>query len=99
MIHDRFDDDDFRRLGLYVERADEAATEGPLGPVSVLLVETTIGDVAFTDRVIDPDKASIDDTFRELEASMLDNEFLDQREQIKRNIAAGRDPLDNGDEE
>lgn len=95
---ERFDEDQLRRLGLYVERTDRTVVDGPMGPVQVMLVEATIGDVAFTDRVIDPAKNDTDTAFREMEAAMLSDEFLDQREQIKRNIAAGRDPLDNGDE-
>lgn len=97
-FHDRFDDDDFRRLGLYVDRTDETVTEGPLGPVPVLVVEATIGAVAFTDRVVDPEKDAIDSQFREMEASMLTDEFLDAHERMRRNIAAGRDPLDDGDD-
>jgi hypothetical protein len=32
-----------------------------------------------------------------IEAEEGTNAFLDERERIKRNIAAGRDPLDDGD--
>lgn len=96
---ERFSDDDLRRLGLYVEHTDRTVVDGPMGPVQVMLVEATIGDVAFTDRVIEPERDATDIAFRELEAAMLTDTFLDEREQIKRNIAAGRDPLDNGDEE
>lgn len=90
-------DDDLRRLGLYMEAGQIVGVDTPLGPRPALAVVAVIGDVAFTGRVQDPEGAAFDQQFRVIEAEEGTNAFLDERERIKRNIAAGRDPLDDGD--
>jgi hypothetical protein len=90
-------DDDLRRLGLYMEAGQMIGVDTPMGPRPALALMTVIGDVAFTGRVQDPEAAAFDNQFRVIEAEEGTNAFLDERERIKRNIAAGRDPLDDGD--
>lgn len=91
-------DDDLRRLGLYLEGGQIISVDTPMGPKPALALGMVIGDVAYTGRVQDPEAAAFDDQFRTIEAEEATNTFLDERERIKRNIAAGRDPLDDGDD-
>jgi hypothetical protein len=92
-------DDDLRRLGLYTEAGQIIGVDTPMGPRPALAIMTVIGDVAYTPRVQDPETAAFDQQFRVMEAEEGTNAFLDERERIKRNIAEGRDALDDGDEE
>lgn len=89
-----------RKIGLYVDSSTITMVPGQYGnPEPALVVDFLVGDIAFSKRVQDPDTDSFDRSFKELEVSMLDDEFLETRAQIQRNVAAGRDPLDDGDEE
>lgn len=90
-------DDLLRKLGLYVEGGQVIGADTPLGVRPVLVLHCQIGDVAFTERVQDPETAAFNDQFRVMEAEQGTSDFLDAHQQMQRNIAAGRDPLDDGD--
>lgn len=92
-------DDDFRKLGLYIEAQDVTTIVTPNGPRPALVVVVQLGDVAFAQRVQDPAGDQMERQFREFEAGMRGDEFLDARAQMEANIAAGRDPLDDGEDD
>lgn len=88
-----------KKLGLYVEMVHVQPVDTPFGPQPALVVAATVGRVAFTDRTLDPEQADIDRQFREIDHGSTQDTVNEDRERIKRNIAAGRDPLDDGDED
>lgn len=88
-------EDEARKLGLYLEQA--AAMEVAPG-VPALIARFTIGDVAWSPRVQDPDNDDVDRRFGEVAAQLKDDEFLDIRSRMQRNLAAGLDALDDDDE-
>lgn len=81
-----------RPLGMYLEGLQLILSNS--GPVVV--AQVMLGDVAFSDRVQNPAAYSVDSEFREMMAAQGADSFLDVRNQIQRNIAEGRNPLDNG---
>lgn len=88
-------EEEARRLGLYLEQAAVMN----LGPgTSRLVARFTIGDVAWSSRVQEPEADRDKRELAEVDARMADDDFIDTRERIKRNLAAGRDALDDGDE-
>jgi hypothetical protein len=92
-------DDALRTVGLYVERSQLVMIETPFGPRPALAVDTLIGDVAYTDRVQHPENDTMDKQFRVMEREMTGGEFDDIKERMRRNVAAGRDPMDDGDDD
>lgn len=92
-------DDELRKLGLYIERTHLVMIETPHGPQPALAVDALIGDVAYTDRVQHPEKYGVDQQFRVMEREMTGSDFDDIKERMRRNIAAGRDPMDDGDDD
>jgi hypothetical protein len=83
-----------RKLGLYLDQALVVETERG----TVIMASLVLGDVAFTPRVQDPDADDVDRQLEALTVGMENDEFLDARTRMERNIAAGRDPLDDGEE-
>ncbi len=90
-------DDELRQIGLYVDDMSVVAIDGPDGPEVALAVTAEIGDVAFSKRVQDPEQDDVDDEFRQMQVSMANDEFLDNRDKIQKAIKEGRDPLDLDD--
>lgn len=88
-----------RKLGVYVQ--DVAIMPVPDmhtgGVKPMLALRTKVNRSAFTDRVIDPEKAAMDRQFDAMTIAAEGDIFLDKREQIQRNIAEGRDWFDDGD--
>lgn len=85
-----------RKIGLYLERA--IVTDVPESggfPRRAILVNYTLGDIAFAARVQDPAQDMIDKQFQEMATNLTSAEFSDTQERIRRNIEAGRDPLDD----
>lgn len=83
-----------QKLGLYVEGTMPYPDPQHGGWMGVMVC--SIGDVAFSDRVQNPEKYAVDKTFGSIEHDAAKDTFLDRRAQIEANIAAGRAPLDNG---
>lgn len=101
LLIERYPDfeDAARQLGLYAEGHEISSAHTPLGPKAALVVGFDIGNVAFSDRVQHPENVTVDQAVREMELDTAADEWIDTREQIRRNLAAGRDPLDDGDDE
>lgn len=91
-------EDKARQMGLYVDSAHVLLMPVPQAsePEMVFAVNFTLGDIAFSDRVQNPDKHATDSMIRTLEMQMRSDDFLEQRTKIQENIAAGRDPFDDG---
>lgn len=83
-------EDKARKMGLYVDHVQ--AVMGADGEL-VLVADFILGDVAFSDRVQNPEKYSTNTMVDTLEKSMQTDTFLEERAKIQRNLAAGRDPL------
>lgn len=93
-------DTKLRKLGVYVDQVIPVPAPNPQGqPQMLLAVVAKVNRVAFADRVLDPEAEAMNKQFETLAINAKDDEFLDQRAQILRNIAEGRDPLDNGDDD
>lgn len=89
-------EDKARQLGLYSDQVHAMMT--PDGQM-VLVVQFLLGDIAFSDRVQNPQKHQTTRMVDDMEKSMQTDTFLEERERIKRNLEAGRDPLDDGPDE
>lgn len=102
----RWDQDDldgvFRRLGLHVQQHQPMPTavvvqaDMPLPPMC-MVVSAHIGDMAWTQRVLDPDDAAFDRQFDTIEHEAAKDRFLDIRAELQDRINRGLDPF--GDDE
>lgn len=88
-------EDTTRKIGLYVHQSQVAL--GPGGEL-VLLVDFLIGDVAFSDRVQDPQKQQDKQIVNTMERSMVADELIAARDRLERNLKAGRNAYDDGDD-
>lgn len=80
-----------RQLGMYVENADWLpAPEGG----EFLVVNLIIGDIAFTDRIQNPEKYGTDHAVALMEKQLLNDDFLDQREKLRAALESGVDVLE-----
>lgn len=82
-------DDELRKVGVYVDDYDIAGT--PQGVM--LFLQCSVGKVAFTQRVQEPEQAGFDDQFRAFEVAAKRDAFLDERARIERCMEAGVDPF------
>jgi hypothetical protein len=87
-------EDAARRTGLYLQESAIIEKDGE----AVMVARLLLGEVAFTKRIQDPDADGIDRELEQIEVHVQDEEFDDARERMARNVAAGREPLDDGDE-
>lgn len=81
-----------RKMGLYPERSQ--AMQMPDGEF-VLVTEFLLGDVAFSDRVQNPQKYSTNTMVNTMEKNLLGDTFLEERAKIQKRLAAGLDPMDD----
>lgn len=85
--------DKARQIGLYIEGHPQVQiVPTPGGMAAALVVQYTIGKVAFSDRVQNPEKDKFDDQFRVMEIEAQDDDFLDERQRIAKALDAGLDP-------
>lgn len=82
--------DSLRQIGLYANEGRFLSRDD--GRV-FLAVSVDIGDVAFTTRVQDPEQAQFDDQFRQVATEVVDDDFLETRERMRRRIAEGKNPF------
>jgi len=85
-----------RQLGLYMEGSAvimQDETE------QLLAVRFSLGDIAFADRTLNPEADNMERKFGELKAETEKSEYEETKERMRRNVAAGRDPLDDGEDE
>lgn len=87
-----------RKLGLYLEDSQVMQIPGPDGVDQVLVVNFTVGAVAWRVRTQDEEQAEFDRQAAEMEAAMVTDEFLDLRNRMAANREAGRDLLDEDDD-
>lgn len=85
-----------RKLGLYLNSAAIVPLP-PDGTKVGLIADFLIGDVAFTQRIQDPEQEQIDRMFYDMTSGIGNDDFLDKQAQVKKNVAEGRHPFDNGD--
>ncbi len=83
--------DDLRKIGIYVDHHDfvDLGDEGG----RILVLDAQIGDVAFSDRVQNPAKASDDRAVRAMDIDLHRSDFDDAREGIRRRLLEGRPVL------
>lgn len=86
-------DDELRMLGLYLSDSQVAIHSGPTGPAVALLVGVQVGDVAFTERVLDPDSDAMNDEFRAIQAASENDAWLDNRNELIKRLREGEDPI------
>lgn len=101
-LMERFDgfSDDLRKIGLYVEGPPQVAQiPTPFGPQSAMIAQCTIGKIAFSDRVQNPEAADFDKQFAVMEVHAEDDAYLDERNRIAEALARGEDPYAVDDDE
>lgn len=98
-LHERSEeiDDIARGLGLYIDQSSLVVVGTPRGMKAAMALDVVIGNIAFSPRVQNPQDYDIDKSFAQMQVDMADDDFLDSRTRIQRNIQAGRDPLDDGE--
>jgi hypothetical protein len=84
-------DDLARQLGMYVEHYNWIPT--PDGQ-EALVVDFVLGDIAFSDRIQNPQKYSTDDAIRRIAKQLEADTFLDERTRLKEVLAQGGDVLE-----
>jgi hypothetical protein len=94
-------EDAARKIGLYMEQA--VPMQVPLPPYGepqlAVVAHFTIGEVAFSDRVQQPEVDQLERQFAEIEAGAAADEFLDIRNRLARSKGKNVDPLDLLDED
>jgi hypothetical protein len=88
-----------QKLGLYLEGHAVYDVDAGDREVPLLAVRFTVGKIAFADRTQDPVKDDTERKFKELVAESDKDDYDNLKERMKRNIDAGRDPMDDGEEE
>lgn len=83
-------EESLRQLGIY----DAHTTMIEDDDRRFLVLDATLGDHAFSDRVQDPERAATDRTVREMGIDLHRTDFDEARERIRRNLAAGRHPFE-----
>lgn len=91
-------EDAARKIGCYLDRAVVTTIPGPFGPRLAVVAEFSLGKVAFTGRVQDPEQEQIDRVFSEMTFGFGSDAFLDARSRVQRNLDAGRQAFDDGDD-
>lgn len=94
--------DKAERLGLYIEGSQIVPMDTPMGPQPGLVCIFKVGDVAFTDRVQQPEQNESDDQLRVMQQQMAETDYEETKERIAKALAEGRDPFadeDSDDEE
>jgi len=92
-----------RKIGVYVidvglaPNPHQAHTPEPLPPVFV--INATIGDVAWSERVQNPVENRMGVEFRKLEQQMQVQQFEDLQERMRKAVEEGRDPFGTVNEE
>ena len=87
-------EDKMRLLGLYIEGEPQIAMipghPGMGGPRVGLACNFTVGRVAFSDRVQNPEQEDFNTEARKMEVTIKDDMFLDERERIRQGLEAGK---------
>ena len=86
--------DEARKVGLYLENMAgmQHAHSEDEEPQTIVAATFIVGEQAFSDRVLNPEKHEEDKTFRTLTAGA--DPFDELRERMKKNIEEGKDPFD-----
>lgn len=78
------------RLGLYVEGGQIVPHDTPMGPKPGLGLVFRVGNVAFTDRVQNPDADSTNDQVKTMERQMAIEETDQLRDKVREALADGK---------
>jgi hypothetical protein len=89
-------EDATRHIGLYLEQAGILQNEDGH---EVIVASFTINKVAFSERVQNPDRHSVDTEFKNLQTGMAKDDFLDVRSRIAEALERGEDPFAGEDED
>lgn len=84
------------KIGIYNPALVPIAVPGIPGGMA-LHVSALVGDVAFTDRVQDPEFREVDIEAERILHDVATDSWLDERERVRRNVEAGRAPFDDGE--
>jgi hypothetical protein len=88
-----------QKLGLYLQNADLGTASGPDGSLRMVVIGTfSTGDITFTDRVLRPEEADINDEFIALKTQLDDQEFEEYRANLERKMKGGDDADEHGDD-
>lgn len=83
-------EDAARHIGLYLEQGGILQNEQGH---EVIVASFTINKVAFSERVQNPERHSVDSEFKNLQTGMAKDDFLDVRTKIAEALERGEDPF------
>jgi hypothetical protein len=91
-LHQRMEklEDAARQIGLYLEQGGVAVGEDGQ---QAIIASFSINKVAFSERVQNPEKHSIDSEFKNIATSAAKDDFLDARQKIAEALERGEDPF------
>ncbi len=85
-----------QKLGLYLQTCDLGTASGPDGTLRmVIIAQLATGDITWTDRILRPEVADINDEFIQMSTKMDEEAFEEYKAKIERRMR-GED--DDGDE-
>lgn len=90
-------EDEARKVGLYAQNVRMAVTEG--AEHMVLIADFLIGDVAWSDRVQNPDMDETKDEFSKIESELTKDRFVELQEEMRRRVEQGLPPIGPTDAE
>lgn len=80
---------ELRRLGVYIDHSN-IASEEETGDKPMLVIDASVGSVAFSRRVQDPEQFDFDREFKKMTFGAIADDFLDTRAQFEARLAEGR---------
>lgn len=81
-----------QKLGLYLQNCDLGTASGPDGTLRMVVIGTfSTGDITFTDRVLRPEEADINDEFIALKTQLDEQAFEEYRAKLERELKGDED--------
>lgn len=91
-----------RKIGLYIQDAGLVIPKGrdPMHPeieegTPVMVATFSVGDIAFSDRVLNPEQDSVEKEFRKLSLQAEQEKFDDLRSDLEKRLQEGKGIFDD----
>lgn len=85
-----------QKLGLYQQHFDLGVAKGPDGSMRMTVISTfSTGDITFSDRILHPQEADLNDEFIVMRTALEEEEFEEYRARLAREMGGeGDEPAD-----
>lgn len=84
-----------QKLGLYLQNCDLGTATGPDGTLRMVVIGTfATGDITFTDRILHPEEADINDEFIVIKTELEEQEFEEYRAKLERELKGDDEDVD-----